>query len=113
MIIGSLMLFESPSPFLKLSLRLILPAVIVTALFFTLTVRLAYKAFRRKPVTGSEGLIGLEGKALTDVSGKGGTVAVHGEIWSAYSEETIKKEDAVLIVSVSGLKIKVRKKEVA
>lgn len=113
MIIGSLMLFESPAPFLKLSMYVILPAVLVTALFFTLTVRLAYKAFRRRPVTGSEGLIGLEGKALSDISGEGGSVAIHGEIWSANSEEIIKKGDTVLIVSVSGLKIKVRKKEVA
>jgi membrane-bound serine protease (ClpP class) len=112
MLIGSLMLFESPEPFLKLSLGLVLPAVIVTALFFTLTVRLAYMAFQRKPVTGSEGLIGLEGKALTDFSAEGGPVALHGEIWSASSEDTIRKGDTVVVASVSGLKIKVRKKEV-
>ena len=41
MVIGSLMLFDSPAPFFKLSLSLILPAVIVTALFFTATFRLA------------------------------------------------------------------------
>ncbi len=113
MIIGSLMLFESPSPFLKLSLRLVLPAVFVTALFFTLTVRLAYKAFRRKPVTGSEGLIGMEGNALTDITANGGSVTVHGEIWSASSDVVIEKGETVVVVSVSGLKIKVRKKEVS
>lgn len=37
MIIGSIMLFESPSPFFKLSLYVILPAVLVTALFFVIT----------------------------------------------------------------------------
>jgi membrane-bound serine protease (ClpP class) len=110
MLIGSLMLFESPAPFLRLSLGLILPAVVMTALFFTLTVRLAYRAFQRKPVTGSEGLVDLEGKALTDFAAEGGSVAIRGEIWSAYSEETIKKGDTVLVVSVSGLKIKVRKR---
>jgi membrane-bound serine protease (ClpP class) len=52
MVIGSLMLFESPAPFLRLSLSLIIPAVIVTALFFTATFRLAYRAQKIKPSTG-------------------------------------------------------------
>jgi len=34
---------------------------LVTALFFAFTVRLGYRAHQRKPVTGSEGLLGLEG----------------------------------------------------
>ncbi|MCG2720490.1 MAG: nodulation protein NfeD, partial [Thermodesulfovibrionales bacterium] len=45
MIIGSLMLFDSPAPFMKLSLAVILPAVAITTLFFTLTFRLAFKAY--------------------------------------------------------------------
>src|SRR3972149_2732166 len=63
MVIGSIMLFESPAPFMKLSLYVILPAAIITALFFSLTLGLAFKAFKRKPVTGSEGLLGGEGVA--------------------------------------------------
>lgn len=110
MVIGSIMLFESPGPFLKLSIYLILPAVIITALFFTITFGLAYKAFRRKPVTGSEGLIGLDGKAMTDITGEGGMVTMHGEIWSAYSDEVINKGDDIVVISVSGLKIKVKKR---
>ncbi|MEK7237995.1 MAG: nodulation protein NfeD, partial [Nitrospirota bacterium] len=71
MIIGSLMLFESPLPFFRLSLKVILPAVILTTLFFSLTIGLALKAHRRKPQTGIEGLIGLEGTAKTDVHKEG------------------------------------------
>ena len=112
MVIGSLMLFESPAPFLRLSLSLILPAVIVTALFFTATFRLAYRAFMRKTLTGGEGLIGLEGKALSDITKESGTAALRGEIWSATSDDIIKKGDRIEVVSLSGLKIKVKKKEV-
>ncbi|RME66283.1 MAG: nodulation protein NfeD [Nitrospirae bacterium] len=111
MLIGSLMLFESPGPFMKLSLALVVPAVIVTALFFSLTLTLAYKAWKRKPVTGTEGLIGLEGIAHTDVF-KDGMVLVRGEYWQAYSDEPIKKGERVVVESVSGLRIKVKKKEV-
>lgn len=112
MVMGSLMLFESPEPMFKLSLYLILPVVIFTAMFFTATFSLAYKAYRRRPVSGSEGLVGQEGRAASDITREGGTVKVRGEIWSAHSEETIKKGEAVSVVSVSGLTIKVKKKEV-
>lgn len=111
MLLGSLMLFESPGPFMKLSLFLILPAVIVTALFFTVVVGLAYRAYKRKPVTGSEGLVGMEGIANTDITKDSGIVSLHGEIWSAYSDETISKSEKIVVESLSGLKVKVRKQK--
>ncbi len=110
MVIGSLMLFESPEPMLRLSLYLILPAVIVTALFFSVTFSLVYRAHKRRPVTGSEGLVGLEGRAFSDVTPEGGTVMVRGEVWSAYSDQEIGKGEKVMVESVSGLKIKVTKR---
>jgi membrane-bound serine protease (ClpP class) len=109
MIIGSLMLFESPAPFMKLSLAIILPAVLVTALFFTVTLKLAVTAFRRKPVTGTEGLTGEEGVAYTDISRDGGMVLLHGERWSAYSDDQVAKGEQIVVDSVTGLKIKVKK----
>jgi membrane-bound serine protease (ClpP class) len=109
MIIGSLMLFESPAPFMKLSLFIILPAVIITALFFTLTLGLAYKAYKKKPVTGSEGLIGEKGVANTDITKNGGMVSLHGERWTAYSDEPILKGESIIVEAVSGLKIKVKR----
>ena len=109
MIIGSLMLFETPGPFVRLSIYLILPAVLITALFFSLTISLALKAYRRKPVTGKEELIGMEGIAKTDITGKGGMVVLHGELWSAFSGEPIAKGDRVVVEEVRDLKLKVRK----
>jgi membrane-bound serine protease (ClpP class) len=109
MIIGSLMLFESPMPFFKVSLKVILPAVILTAVFFTLTITLAVRAYRRRPATGSEGLIGLEGEARSDID-KEGMVFVHGEIWRAWSDEPIKKGQKVIVDGVDRLRLKVRPK---
>ncbi len=108
MVIGSLMLFESPAPFMKLSLTLVLPAVLVTALFFSVTLSLAFKAQRRKPVTGVEGLVGESGVAHTDINREGGQVSLHGEIWSAHSDESIAKGKKITVETVSGLKVKVR-----
>jgi len=109
MALGSVMLFEAKGPFVRLSLKVILPAVILTALFFTMTLGLAFKALRRKPTTGSEGLVGLEGAARTDIGPEGGQVLLRGEIWSAYSDEPVEKGGKVRVESVTGLKVKVRK----
>jgi membrane-bound serine protease (ClpP class) len=108
MLIGSLMLFESPLPFFKLSLKVVLPGVILTALFFFLTISLALKASRQKPTTGAEGLVGLEGRAKTDIN-KEGTVFVHGEIWKAWSDEPIKAGEKVIVEKMEHLKLKVRR----
>jgi membrane-bound serine protease (ClpP class) len=107
MIIGSLMLFESSTPFIKLSLYVVFPAVFFTALFFVFTLRLAFKAHKRKPVTGLEGLIGLEGIAHKDITKDSGMVLLHGEFWSAYSDEPISEGEKIIVEGVSGLKVKV------
>jgi membrane-bound serine protease (ClpP class) len=109
MIIGSLMLFESPGPFMKLSLYVILPAVVITTLFFTLLIGLAVKAHRRKPVTGIEGLLGAKGIANTDITKDGGMVLLHGERWTAYTDELISKGEKIVVEAVSELKVKVKK----
>jgi membrane-bound serine protease (ClpP class) len=105
--LGSLMLFESPLPFLRLSLKVILPAVIITTLFFSLTVWLAIRAYRRKPATGPEGLVGSVGEARTDIHEEG-MVFVHGELWRAWSDEEIKAGQKVEVVEVEKLKVKVK-----
>jgi membrane-bound serine protease (ClpP class) len=109
MTIGSLMLFESPAPFMKLSLAVIFPAVAVTTLFFTILIGMAYRAYRRKPITGAEGLLGSYGIADTDIDREGGRVTIHGERWSSYSEDAIDKGNRIIVEEVSGLKLKVKK----
>ena len=111
--LGSVMLFDSAAPFYKVSLSIILPAAIFTALFFFITFRLAYQAHKRKPVTGSEGLMGLRGVALSDTGPEGGMVRVRGEIWSAWSEEKIVSGERIAVESMKGLKVKVRKTDPA
>jgi membrane-bound serine protease (ClpP class) len=110
MTIGSIMLFERAGPFLKLSFYILVPAVLLTAAFFTIVLGLALKAYRRKPTTGGEGLVGEEGAASSDITPDGGKVYLHGEIWSAYSDEKIAKGEKITVLSVKGLKVKVKKK---
>ncbi|MBF0540835.1 MAG: nodulation protein NfeD [Nitrospirae bacterium] len=109
MMIGSLMLFPDSEPFYKISLGIIIPAVFITALYFILTFRLVYKAWKRKPITGIEAYIGKTASAKTDIF-KNGTIMMQGELWSAWSDEFIEKGSQVIILERNGLKVKVRAK---
>jgi membrane-bound serine protease (ClpP class) len=108
MTIGSLMLIDSPLPFLRISYSVIVPSLLFTILLFILTMSLVIKAHRRQPATGAEELAGMEGEARTDIR-EGGQVFVHGEIWEAWSEEPIKAGSNVIVEKVKGLKLKVRR----
>jgi membrane-bound serine protease (ClpP class) len=108
MFLGSLMLIESPAPFLKISYKIIIPAVITTAAFFILAVGAGLRAQRKKPVTGQEGLIGERGVAVTEID-KTGQAFIHGELWTVRSGEKIGKGEDVEVIAVKGLTPEVRR----
>ena len=108
MAIGSVMLIESPSPYLRISWAVIVPVVALSALLFIITVHLAVRVHREKADTGREGMLGLEGEAKTDIHASG-QVFVHGEYWSAWSDDPVKKGERVKIETVEGLKLKVKR----
>ncbi|MCI0452413.1 MAG: nodulation protein NfeD [Candidatus Latescibacteria bacterium] len=109
MVIGSIMLIDSPLPFMRVSLAVIIPSVAFTALFFLFAVGMGIKAQRRKVTTGSEGLVGEVGTARTAVAPEG-TVFVRGELWSAHSDEPLAPGDAVEVIAVDGMKVNVRRR---
>ena len=106
MVLGSLMLFKSPE--IKVSLSIIIPAVIATAAFFIFAVGMALRIQAKKATTGKQGLIGEIGTALTPLNLEG-QVSVHGEVWKAVSDEKIKKGEKVEVVGVEGLVVKVKR----
>jgi len=62
---------------------------------------------RRRPATGSEGMIGLVGIARTPLEPQG-RVMVHGELWDAVSEEPLQPGDAAEVTGLEGLTLRVR-----
>lgn len=108
MFLGSLMLIESPAPFLRISFKVIVPAVLTTAGFFVFAVGAGIRAQRRKPTTGREGLIGMRGVTTTDVD-PAGQAFIRGELWSVEAPEKIDKGEIVEVVSMNGLKVRVRR----
>lgn len=108
MVLGSIMLIDSPIPALQVSLSVIIPVVLMTAAFFVISMYLYYKALKMKSITGMEGLVGEVGTARTDIENQG-KVNIQGEIWNAFSDEPISAGESVEVVSVSGLKLKILK----
>lgn len=111
MTLGSLMLIQSPYPFLKVSLGVIIPGVLVTALFFIFAVGLGLKAQTKRSITGKEGMIDEIGEAITPINNRFGRIMVHGEIWMAVSDRPIKKGSEVVVEKVNHLKLHVKKRE--
>jgi membrane-bound serine protease (ClpP class) len=109
MVIGSVMLVNSPIPELQPSLKIIIPLAVGLSLIFLFLLFLVVRAHSRKATTGKEGLVGEIGTAQTDLSPEG-KVFVHGEIWNAEAAEPIAKGSKVRVTQVlDSLKIRVDK----
>jgi len=105
--LGSLMLFDSrAAPFARLSFDVLIPVVSITSACCIAIVYLAIRAYRRKPATGREGIVGEIGVAKSSIDPEG-KVFVHGEYWDALSNERIPEGTAVKVVEVMGSKLKV------
>jgi len=110
MVLGSLMLIKTDAPFLQVSWTVILPVVTLAAIFCLFVLSMGIRAMRRRPVTGSEGMIGRVGIARTPLTPQG-RVAVHGELWEAVSDEPLQPGDAAEIIGLEGLTLRVRPAE--
>jgi len=109
-LIGSLMLFNRADPLFRLSLSYIIPATLVTALFFVFLIGKGLRAQLLPIKAGAETLIGKTVTALTAIDSRGGRIFVEGEHWNAVSDTSIEKDEVVKIVAVQGLTLKVKNK---
>ena len=104
LVFGSLLLFDSPEPALRISLHVLIPAVLLVSGFFIAVIWMAIKAQRRKHFTGTEAMIGAEAEVLTDIANEG-KVFIKGQYWKATSEKPIKKGAKVKILKVEDLSL--------
>ena len=64
----------------------------------------------RDAKTNFDRIIGMNGIVVKDISDvNNGEVKVDGKIWTAYSDDSLKVNDKVKVLEISGSKIKVRK----
>jgi membrane-bound serine protease (ClpP class) len=109
-LIGSLMLFDRGDPLFRLSLAYIIPATIITALFFAFVLAKGLRAQLLPSKTGRETLLGKTVEAFTPIDSSGGKVFLEGEYWNAVSDTPVKEGDPVEVAAVLGLTLKVRPK---
>src|SRR5881398_2078985 len=107
-LIGSLMLFNRADPLFRLSLGYIIPATLITALFFVFVVGKGLRAQLLPVKAGAETMVGKKVIALTPIDSRGGRIFVEGEYWNAVSDTPIGKEDVAEIAAVQGLTLKVQ-----
>ncbi|HEY7471962.1 MAG TPA: nodulation protein NfeD [Gemmatimonadota bacterium] len=107
-VLGATMLFDTPGSFLRVSWSVIIPAALLTAGFFAFAMGLAWRAWKAKPATGREGLVGERGVVKRPIDPEG-QVMVRGELWRARAGEALETGVAVEVVGVDGLTLEVRR----
>jgi membrane-bound serine protease (ClpP class) len=106
--LGALMLFDRSEPAFLLSLAYIIPATLVTAAFFVFVVGAGIRAQFLPARTGRELMLGLTAPALARIDAAGGKIFVEGEYWNAVSEVPIEAGQAVEVVGMDGLTLRVK-----
>lgn len=108
MILGAMMLVDSPLPELRVDVWRLAPAIVGFAVLVGLLVRLVVQAQRRRPQTGPEGIVGQSGTAEAELA-PDGWVLVVGERWRARAAEPVARGETVTVLSIEGLVLRVRK----
>lgn len=106
--LGALMLFQDLPESMGLSWGWLIPATILTTLFFVWIVGAGLKIQFSRTRTGLESMIGKEAEVVDSVDDRSGRIFVNGEYWNAVSSEPIKRGEACEIVEIRGLKIRVK-----
>jgi membrane-bound serine protease (ClpP class) len=107
LLLGSLFLFDAETG-MALPRSLVFGAGGGVGAVLLVVGTLVLRAQRRSAVLGSEGMLGATGVARGRL-GPEGTVVVHGEYWSAESEEPVDDGERIEVTGVEGLRLRVRR----
>jgi membrane-bound serine protease (ClpP class) len=103
--LGSIMLFDN----MRVSLQLMMPTIALIGGFFVVVAGLAFRAYRSKPKSGTDGLIGEVGLVKKKIDPEG-LIFVHGEYWRAVADSPIEPDEPVEVIGMDGLILKVQEK---
>ena len=105
---GSLILVDSPEPYLQISRSVIAATVVVCGGFISLVLYFVVRVQKTRFVSGLEGMVGERGQAVTDLAPRG-RVYVHGEYWDAHALEKVTAGSEIEVIqSEANLKLLVR-----
>jgi len=108
--LGAVMLFDRSEPAFRLSLWIIIPATVLTALFFLFFVGAGLRAQRLPIRAGHETMLGQVVPALERFEAQAGRVFIEGELWKAVSDVVVAQDQPVEVVGIEGLVLKVKPK---
>lgn len=106
MILGSMMLINTPAPYMRISMGAIIGTAVGTAAFFLFVVGVGVKALRSRTTTGMEGLVGEIGVVRTRLAPRG-QIFLRGELWNAASESEVEVGESVRVTGMDGLTLRV------
>jgi membrane-bound serine protease (ClpP class) len=104
MILGAVMLVDSPSPELRIHLSTAIAVALPFALITAFLVTLAVRARANKVTTGVQGMIGEVGVAVGELNPEG-RIFVHGEYWNAVSSAPLAAGKRARVTAVDHLKL--------
>ncbi len=106
MALGSLMMFDTPIPEMRVPLSVVVPMCVAVGVICTLVLQFALRAQRQEVTTGREGLELETGTALTDLDPRG-RVFVHGEYWEAVTDSPVRQGQQVRVKKIRKLLLEV------
>lgn len=108
MLIGSLMLYDSPETTgVRLSWYVVIPTVGTTAALVFFAVSMGIRALYRPSVTGESAMVGRLGTTRSALAPEG-QVMIDGELWRAVSQDgTVAAGESVQVAAIDGLTLKV------
>lgn len=106
---GALILFQDLPDSLALSWAWLVPATVITTLFFVWIVTQGIRIQLAPARTGLDSMTGQVARVVDPVGPDGGRVFVSGEYWSAVSDEEIPADASCVVESIDGLTMRVRK----
>lgn len=106
LVLGSLMLFDSPDPAIRVSLDVILSLTLFVTVVVGFLVTMVVRVHRTQVRTGLEGLVHERGVARGALDPRG-KVFVHGEIWWAEAASPVASGEEVEVIAVENGRLKV------
>ena len=106
MLIGSMMLVDSPNPELRIHWTTAAGITIPFALITSFLLSIAVRARRNKVVTCPQAMLGLTGVSVEDLN-PSGTIAERGEYWKASAPAHVAAGRPVRVTGVEGMDLKV------
>ena len=107
-VLGSLFLFDAPAEELAVDRGMVMTAALCVSAFMLFVGTLAVRTWTQRPESGKEGLIGEVGEVRQRIAPQG-KVWLHGEYWTAESDEELEVGQKVRVIGVNRMTLRVRK----